>query len=209
MKVFVVDSHAIYRRGLVASLELLERVESVEQADDVVRAKQHAALSDADVVIIDPSISGGAAFLVEVGEDLHVIACTSDCDDESVISAVEAGAVGYLRKETLTQDLLQAAIQAAEGGAAVVAPGMLGAMLRGAPVESDGNGTSRFPGPRLSEREQRVLALIAEGHPTREVAQQLCYSERTVKNVLHEVTTRLQLRNRSHAVAYAVREGLI
>ena len=209
MKVFVVDSHAIYRRGLVASLELLERVESVEQADDVRRAKEHAALSESDVVIVDPSISGGAAFLVEVGEELHVIACTSDCDDESVISAIEAGAVGYLRKETLTQDLLQAAIQAAEGGAAVIAPDMLGAVMRGAPVESDASGTSRFPGPRLSEREQRVLALIAKGHPTREVAQQLCYSERTVKNVLHDVVTKLNARSRSQAVAHAVRDGLI
>jgi DNA-binding NarL/FixJ family response regulator len=117
--------------------------------------------------------------------------------------------VGYLRKETLTQDLLQAAIQAAESGAAVVAPNMLGAMLRGSLVEPDANGTARFPGSRLSEREQRVLALIAEGHPTREVAQQLCYSERTVKNVLHDVVTKLNARSRSQAVAHAVRDGLI
>jgi DNA-binding NarL/FixJ family response regulator len=209
VKVFVVDSHAIYRRGLVASLELLDRVESVDQADDVRGAQEHAALAQADVLIVDPSISGGAAFLVDVGEEVHVIACTSDCDDESVISAVEAGAVGFLRKDTLTQDLLQAAIHAAEGGAAVVAPDVLGAMLRGAPAEADTGGTSRFPQPRLSEREQRVLALIADGHPTREVAQQLCYSERTVKNVLHDVVTKLNVRSRSQAVAHAVRDGLI
>ena len=209
MKVFVVDSHAIYRRGLVASLELLDRVESVDQADDVRGAQEHAALAQADVLIVDPSISGGAAFLVDVGEEVHVIACTSDCDDESVISAVEAGAVGFLRKDTLTQDLLQAAIHAAEGGAAVVAPDVLGAMLRGAPAEAENGGTSRFPQPRLSEREQRVLALIADGHPTREVAQQLCYSERTVKNVLHDVVTKLNARSRSQAVAHAVRDGLI
>jgi DNA-binding NarL/FixJ family response regulator len=209
VKVFVVDSHAIYRRGLVASLELLERVESVHQADDVRGAQEHAALPEADIVIVDPSISGGAAFLVEVGEDYHVIACTSDCDNESVISAVEAGAVGYLRKDTLTQDLLQAAIQAAEGGAAIVAPDVLAAMLRGAPSEPDNGATARLPEPRLTEREQRVLALIAQGHPTREVAQQLCYSERTVKNVLHDVVTKLNARSRSQAVAYAVRDGLI
>jgi DNA-binding NarL/FixJ family response regulator len=209
VKVFVVDSHAIYRRGLVASLELLERVESVHQADDVRGAQEHAALPEADIVIVDPSISGGAAFLVEVGEDYHVIACTSDCDNESVISAVEAGAVGYLRKDTLTQDLLQAAIQAAEGGAAIVAPDVLAAMLRGAPPETDNGAAARLPEPRLTEREQRVLALIAQGHPTREVAQQLCYSERTVKNVLHDVVTKLNARSRSQAVAYAVRDGLI
>jgi DNA-binding NarL/FixJ family response regulator len=61
----------------------------------------------------------------------------------------------------------------------------------------------------LSERETTVLRLISEGYDTREIADALCYSERTVKNVIHDVTTRLQLRNRAHAVAYAVRHGLI
>jgi DNA-binding NarL/FixJ family response regulator len=212
LKVFVVDPHAIYRRGLVASIELLERVESVYQADGVCGAREHSALFEADIVILDTSIAGGHGFIASIAEEsaAHVIACTSDCDEESMISAVEAGAVGYLRKDTLTQDLLQAAIQAAEGGAAIVAPDVLGTMLRGAPVEADaGGGGPRFPGPRLSEREQRVLALIAEGHPTREVAEQLCYSERTVKNVLHDVVTKLNARSRSQAVAHAVRDGLI
>jgi DNA-binding NarL/FixJ family response regulator len=61
----------------------------------------------------------------------------------------------------------------------------------------------------LTDREQQVLALIAAGHPTREVAQELSYSERTVKNVLHDVVTKLNARSRSQAVAFAVREGLI
>ena len=210
MNVFVVDSHAIYRRGLVASLELLERVDCVDQADGVRGALEHEALVDADIVILDASIAGGHDFIASVAEDggPHVIACTSACDDDSVIAALEAGAVGYLRKDTLTQDLLQAAIQAAEGGAAIVPPGMLGAMVRSAPAESD-DAPPRLPVGTLSDREQRVLALIAEGHPTREVAAQLCYSERTVKNVLHDVVTKLNARSRSQAVAHAVRDGLI
>jgi DNA-binding NarL/FixJ family response regulator len=66
------------------------------------------------------------------------------------------------------------------------------------------------PAPaRLTDREQQVLALIAAGHPTREVALELSYSERTVKNVLHDVVTKLNARSRSQAVAFAVREGLI
>jgi DNA-binding NarL/FixJ family response regulator len=66
------------------------------------------------------------------------------------------------------------------------------------------------PAPaRLTDREQQVLALIAAGHPTREVAQRLSYSERTVKNVLHDIVTKLGARSRSQAVAHAVREGLI
>jgi DNA-binding NarL/FixJ family response regulator len=210
LKVFVVDPHAIYRRGLVASLELLERVESVYQADGVCGAREHSALLEADIVILDTSIAGGHGFIASIAEvsGAHVIACTSDCDEESMIGALEAGAVGYLRKDTLTQDVLHAAIQAAEGGAAIIAPEMLNAMVRNAPVGPD-SGPPRLSTPRLSDREQRVLALIAEGHPTREVAKQLSYSERTVKNVLHDIVTKLNARSRSQAVAHAVRDGLI
>jgi DNA-binding NarL/FixJ family response regulator len=210
MKVFVIDSHAIYRRGIVASLELLERVVAIDEADDVHRARQHRALAEADIVILDTTIAGGHEFIASVADEsgAHVIVCTSDCDDESVINAVEAGAVGYLCKDTLTQDLLQAAIQAAEGGATIVGPDLRGAMLGATAVER-GAGESGVPAPRLTEREQRVLSLIADGYPTREVAAQLCYSERTVKNVLHDVVTKLNVRSRSQAVAYAVRDGLI
>jgi DNA-binding NarL/FixJ family response regulator len=62
---------------------------------------------------------------------------------------------------------------------------------------------------RLTSREQEVLRLVAAGHPTREVARRLCYSERTIKNVIHDVVTKLNARTRSQAVAEAVREGLI
>jgi DNA-binding NarL/FixJ family response regulator len=76
-----------------------------------------------------------------------------------------------------------------------------------------GDGSPRTPPSRsragLSDRETEVLRLVADGKDTQAIARELSYSERTVKNVLHDVTTRLQLRNRSHAVAYALREGLI
>ena len=210
VNVFVVDSHAIYRRGLVASLELLDRVDRVDQADSVRDARADAALGDADVVILDTSIAGGRDFVsaLAASGDAHIIACTSQCDERAVSNAVEAGAAGYLRKDTLTQDVLQAAIQAAQGGAAIVALDILAAMLRGSPPPPDTD-PARFTVSRLSEREQRVLALIAEGYPTREVAEQLSYSERTVKNVLHDIVTKLNVRSRSQAVAHAVRDGLI
>ena len=87
----------------------------------------------------------------------------------------------------------------------MVAPDLLGALLRSISPDSLEIKTTA----RLNDREQQVLALIADGHPTREVAEQLCYSERTVKNVLHDVVTKLNARSRSQAVAHAVREGLI
>jgi len=135
-----------------------------------------------------------------------VIVCTADGSEDAVHASLQAGAVGFLRKATLTPEALGAAVQAAASGAGVLAPDLLGSLLRG--VGSDGtNGRPSLA--RLTEREQQVLALIAKGHPTREVAQELCYSERTVKNVLHDVVTKLNARSRSQAVAHAVREGLI
>jgi len=84
---------------------------------------------------------------------------------------------------------------------------LLGNLLRGISPES--LEPARPSTAHLTDREQQVLSLIAAGHPTREVAQALSYSERTVKNVLHDVVTKLNARSRSQAVAFAVREGLI
>jgi DNA-binding NarL/FixJ family response regulator len=70
-------------------------------------------------------------------------------------------------------------------------------------------GGSRPPAPALNERERRVLRLVADGHQTREVAAELCYSERTIKNVLHDVVIKMNVRTRSQAVAQAVRQGMI
>ena len=137
----------------------------------------------------------------------NVIVCTSDCSQQNVLAAMQAGAIGILRKDTLTMEGLAAAVQAAASGAGVVTPELLGGLVRSA--ANGANGHARAHQATLTDREQQVLALIAAGHPTREVAQQLCYSERTVKNVLHDVVTKLNARSRSQAVAFAVREGLI
>ena len=120
---------------------------------------------------------------------------------------MQSGAIGFLRKDSLSMEGLAAAVRAAASGAGVVAPDLLGTIVRSAATEHNGNGRSKHA--TLTDREQQVLSLIADGHPTREVAQQLCYSERTVKNVLHDVVTKLNARSRSQAVAFAVREGLI
>jgi two-component system NarL family response regulator len=214
VKVFVIDSHAIFRRGLVASLDVLDRVQCVDEADGVGAACEHAALATADLVILDLSIPGGRELLASLADHTsgRVIACTSDCEEAAVSEAIEAGAIGYLRKETLTQDMLQAAVQAAAVGAAIIGPDMLRGIVRGAALEPTPDldaGQPRYASQPLSDREQRVLGLIAEGYPTREVAEELAYSERTVKNVLHDVVTKLNVRSRSQAVAHAVRDGLI
>ena len=206
MKLFVVDPHTIYRRGLVACLEGLPEVTSVHQAESVRDAWESPPLFEADLVLVDHVMPGGPDFVGAAGESTgaRVIVCSSHCTEDAVLAALQAGAVGVLRKDTLTTDSLATAVRAAANGTGVVTPELLRELLDGLAA-----GIERPVAPRLTDREQQVLALIAEGHPTREVAEQLCYSERTVKNVLHDVVTKLGARSRSQAVAHAVREGLI
>ncbi len=206
MKLFVVDPHTIYRRGLVACLEGLPEVTSVHQAESVRDAWESPPLFESDLVLVDHLMPGGPDFVGAAGESTgaRVIVCSSHCAEDAVLAALQAGAVGVLRKDTLTTDSLATAVRAAANGTGVVTPDLLRELLDGLAA-----GLERPVVPRLTDREQQVLALIAEGHPTREVAEQLCYSERTVKNVLHDVVTKLGARSRSQAVAHAVREGLI
>ena len=208
MKLFVLDSHTIYRRGLAACLEEIAEVEHVADADSVRDAWEHPGLFVSDLVLVDPSLPGGTDFVGAVREatGARVIVCSSDCGEAAVLSALQAGAVGFLRKDELTPETLATAVSAAANGTGVVTPDLLGRLLG----STAPNGAEpRAAAARLTDREQQVLALIAAGHPTREVAQELSYSERTVKNVLHDVVTKLNARSRSQAVAFAVREGLI
>jgi DNA-binding NarL/FixJ family response regulator len=212
VKLFIVDPHSIYRRGLAASLARLDEVESVGEAESVKDAWQTPALLESDLILVDHEVLGAAEFIGQVRESIgaQVLVCSSRSEEQLVLGSMQAGAAGVLSKDTLTPDTLAAGVRAAVSGTGVVTSDVLSALL-GA-VERGGNQRvmeRRALHSRLTEREQQVLTLIADGHPTREVAEQLCYSERTVKNVLHDVTTKLNARTRSQAVAFAVREGLI
>jgi DNA-binding NarL/FixJ family response regulator len=206
VKLFVLDTHTIYRRGLVACLEDLAEVESVADAESVRDAWEHPALFAADLVLMDPSLPGGGDFVGAVREatGASVIVCSSDTGQDAVVRALQAGAVGYLRKDELAPEALSAAVRAAASGSGVLAGDLLAGLV------ANGDDAAKRPvAAQLTDREQQVLSLIAAGHPTREVALELSYSERTVKNVLHDVVTKLNARSRSQAVAFAVREGLI
>lgn len=210
--IFVLDPHSIYRRGIEACLQSLPGVASVAGADDPREAWTTDALRLADLLIVDSTEPDARQFIRRARDVLGVpvIAFSSRCDQDSVLAAVEAGAIGVLAKESITPETLCTTVDAALQGAGVMSPEVLAMLLSGLGrvsrevLEPQGLSLSR-----LTTREQQVLRLIAQGHATREVAQELCYSERTVKNVLHDVVTKLGVRSRSHAVACAVRDGLI
>lgn len=211
-RIFVLDSHAIYRRGLETCLGGLPGVQSAAGAADAMEAWSDDALQAADLVLIDVSGPEGLEFISGVRQRLGVpvIAYSSDCNEERILAAVEAGAAGMLAKQAVTPENLRATVDAALSGAGVMSPELLAMLLAGLNrLSRDLLRPRGLSLSRLTDREQQVLRLIAEGHATREVALELSYSERTVKNVLHDVVTKLGVRSRSHAVAYAVRHGLI
>ena len=140
----------------------------------------------------------------------HVVVVAARLDDAGLLAAAEAGASGVLRRAQAGPQSLLACIRSAAAGEGSLPPDLLGRLLG-----QVGRLQRQVLAPRgltfsgLTDREVRVLRLLAEGFDTGEVGRQLFLSERTVKNVVHDVTSRLNLRNRTHAVAYALRQGLI
>jgi DNA-binding NarL/FixJ family response regulator len=210
--VFLVDPHAIYRRGLADCLRSLPNVSDVTEADSVRTARDDPAIAAADVVIVDNDLPRARDFVREVHESssARVIVVLAEHRD-GVVDVVASGAVGLLCKDTLTPDALAASVWAAISGTSVIAPELLVELCRdraGASHDDAIDRRAQRPAS-LTMRERQVISLIAEGYPIREIAHRLCYSERTVKNVLHDVVTKLGARSRSQAVAHAVRDHLI
>jgi DNA-binding NarL/FixJ family response regulator len=168
--------------------------------------------ADVTVVVVDTIDDRTMQLLkrLQRSSESRLVLVASGLDDSDVVAAAEAGVVGLLRRHEASADRLVTAILCAVCGEGTVPSDLLGQLLGQVGALQRG-----FLGPRgltfngLATREIEVLRLVADGCDTHEIAAKLAYSERTVKNVLHDVTTRLQLRNRSHAVAYALRQGLI
>ncbi|WP_217913382.1 LuxR C-terminal-related transcriptional regulator [Miltoncostaea marina] len=212
MKVFVLDPHLIYRRGVTSCLGDADGITGVAEAGSVREAWQQEGLRDAAVVVVDHGVPGALEFIRQVREatGARVLVCSGRGDETEVVAAVTAGALGYICKDTLTPESLVAAVHAAATGSGVMAPELLGTLLRNiSRAHEEVLAPRGLSLTRLNPREQQVMRLVADGHPIREVAEQLRYSERTIKNVIHDVVTKLNVRTRSQAVAHAVREGLI
>lgn len=140
----------------------------------------------------------------------RVVGVIGQLDAAGVLAAIEAGACGLLRRAEATTSALVRSVQAAANGDGSLPPDLLGILLKQvAQIQQHVLNPRGLSFSGLTDREAGVLRLVADGFDTAEIANTLCYSQRTVKNVLHDMTARFNLRNRSHAVAYAVRQGLI
>jgi DNA-binding NarL/FixJ family response regulator len=144
------------------------------------------------------------------GQVGRLVLVAGTLDDAALVQAAEAGVAGLLRREDAEPEVLVHTIERVAAGHGELPSDLLGRLL-----DQVGRLQRQVLAPRglvfagLTDREKQVLQLCADGHDTAAIARRLCYSERTVKNVLHDLTVRLGLRNRTHAVAYALREGLI
>lgn len=201
---YVYAGDPISQAGVVSQLRPRPEIEIVEEAD-LVRARVAVVVTD---VLDDTSLRVLRA--VQRGGVPRTVLVAGALDDAALAAAAEAGVSGLLRRRDATPEALARVV-----GRVAVGDGEVPADLLGRLLDQVGRLQRQVLSPRgiaftgLSEREREVLRLVADGYDTAEIATCLCYSERTVKNTLHDVTSRLQLRNRSHAVAYALREGLI
>ncbi|MFE5094638.1 LuxR C-terminal-related transcriptional regulator [Streptomyces sp. NPDC056638] len=140
----------------------------------------------------------------------RLLLVVTEIDEQKLVSAVECGVLGFVRRSEATPERLVDAIRAVAKGDGCLPPDLLGRLLG-----EVGRLQGEVLGPRglhftgLAAREVDVLRLMAEGLDTAEVAAKLAYSERTIKYIVHGVMTRLQVKNRTQAVAYAMRQGLI
>jgi DNA-binding NarL/FixJ family response regulator len=211
--VFVVDDHAVVRRGLWGFLDSEPDLEVVGDADSAAQALEQLAELDAagrrpDVVLMDlkmepvDGIESTRRIRAQYG-DVEVVALTSFGEPERVHAALEAGASGYLLKDA-DADEVAAAVRAAHRGElqldAAVARRLMDSLNAGPPSE---------PGAEITARERDVLVLVGAGQANKEIAAELHISERTVRTHVSSILYKLGLNSRTQAALWAVREGLV
>jgi len=192
----------VSRAGVLAELRPRSEVDLVEHDGEVDVAVVVADRLDAECERIIRAIRRGSS--------ARVVAVIADLEGPAVLATIEAGASGLLRREDADAERLIRVITTSARGDGSIPPDLLGRLLN-----QIGRLQHHVLVPRgltiagLTEREVEVLRLVADGFDTAEIAKKLAYSERTIKNILHDVVSRFGLRNRTHAVAYALREGFI
>lgn len=200
-RVILADDHRMLREGLRRSLEEHGLVVLAEASDGEEAVRLAEELSP-DVVLMDvsmPVLDGIAAtrLVRQRAPDTQVVILTMHSDDESVARAIRAGAAGYLVKDCSTEEVVDT-IEKVASGEVALSPELAASMLE--------EGAEQ---PVISEREEEVLQLIADGLSPNEVASRLFISVKTVKNHLTSIYQKLDSRDRTQAVVRAVRMGII
>ena len=204
LRLLIVDDHEIVRQGLVALLGRREGFEVVAEAGSVAEAIDQARKLQPDVVVMDVRLPDGSGIEAcrEIRAELpntRVIMLTSYPDEEAVLSAIVAGAAGYLLKQIRARDLV-AALEAVGRGESLLDPAVTEKVLER--VRRIATGGQMDDLAQLTSQEQKILALVAEGKTNKEIAADIFLSDKTVKNYVSSILSKLNLERRAQAAAY-------
>jgi NarL family two-component system response regulator LiaR len=208
IRILIVDDHAVVREGLRSFIQIKPDMEVVGEAADGIEAVEKALTLEPDVILLDivmPRLDGVGTIeqLNQEGSTARILVITSFAEDEQIFPAIRAGALGYLLKDSLPNELIQAIRDVYRGEPCLhstIARKLMDELNR----ERDLPPTEE----PLTERELEVLTLIAQGYSNREIGEQLHLSERTVGKYTSNILDKLHLANRTQAALYALRKGI-
>jgi DNA-binding NarL/FixJ family response regulator len=203
IRVFLVDDHEVVRRGVAALLEAEDDIEIAGEAATAAHALARIPATRPDVAIIDVRLpdQDGITVCREIRSRLPSTAClmlTSFSDEEALLGAVMAGAAGYVLKQIHGNDLITA-VRTIASGQSLLDPHSTAQMLHHLRERQ----TRKDPLANLSDQERQILTLIGEGLTNRQIGEHLYLAEKTVKNYVSNLFTKLDMRRRTQAAAYA------
>lgn len=216
IRVLIVDDHAMVRQGLRTFLELQDAsalpIEVTGEAANGIEAVKLAKQTQPDIVLLDlvmPEMDGLTATpkIIEASPNSRVIILTSFGEEDKVLPAIRAGAQGYLLKDIPPAELVQAVREAYQGRVQLHPEVAKKLMSLAAEKEKPASSRATHSGDGLTEREQEVLQLIADGMSNRDIAAKLVISEKTVKTHVSNILGKLNLDDRTQAAIYALRRG--
>ena len=215
IRILIADDHAVLRAGLRMLINSQEDLEVIGEAADGAEAVEQAGVLQPDLVLMDITMPGGGGVpaipaVLKACPKTRVLVLTMHDDATYLRATMEAGATGYLVKSAADTELLTAIRTVAAGRTFVDLPGF----AQAAPDALTNGQRTEPAGPRdqpspLSEREHEVLALVAQGHSNREVADRLGISIKTVETYRARLMEKLELRSRADLVRYALEKGLL
>jgi len=207
LRVMLVDDHEIVRDGIKAMLDVEDDIIVTAQAGTVRDAVDEAHRTRPDVIVMDVRLADGSGIEAtrEIRADhpeTRVLMLTSFADDEALFASIMAGASGYVLKQVKSGDLLRA-IRAVGAGDSLLDPSVTSAVLdrlrRGKHLMKDEKLA------RLSPQEERILTLVADGRTNKEIGDELRLAEKTVKNYVSSILSKLEVARRAEAAAYLAR----
>jgi NarL family two-component system response regulator LiaR len=206
IRVMLVDDHNVVRSGLATFLKAYDDLELIGEARNGLEAIHLCQKKQPDVILMDlimPEMDGIAATKAILADfpQVKIIAMTSFEDQELVQGVLSAGAISYLIKN-VTSDELARAIRDAASGRSTLSPEAARVLIQATrPIQQ--------PGFDLTEREQEVLNLVAQGHSNQQIADKLVISITTVKAHISNILSKLQVSSRAEAIAYAIKHKLV